>query len=256
MLNKTIIALFHRDVRVAQRELKYFFIRVGLQPLLFTFIFGYVMPRQGIVSRGYSDVLLPGILALSMTLSAMQAVALPLVMDFGFTKEIEDRLLAPIGINGVALEKVAMGMLQGLLAGLVVLPLAWLLMGHNVRLQFARPFLLVGISLLTGWLFAAFGLTLGTIAEPQQIGLVFNVILSPMIFFGCAYYPWAALHVIPWFQKAVLINPLVYASEGYRAALTSELPHMPIWGIFTGLVAFSMFFTFFGLRQFDRRAIE
>ena len=256
MLNKTLMALFHRDVRVAQRELKFFFIRVGLQPLLFTFIFGYVMPRQGIVSRGYSDVLLPGILALSMTLSAMQAVALPLVMDFGFTKEIEDRLLAPIDINGVALEKVAMGMLQGLLAGLVVLPLAWLLMGHNVTLQFARPFLLIGVSLLTGWLFAAFGLTLGTIAEPQQIGLVFNVILSPMIFFGCAYYPWAALHVIPWFQRAVLINPLVYASEGYRAALTSELPHMPLWGIFGGLVGFSLFFTFFGLRQFDRRAID
>src|SRR5437763_10659036 len=98
----TMAALLHRDMRVARREIKSFFLRVGLQPLLFTFIFGYVMPRQGIVAANYTNLLLPGILALSMTLSGMQAVALPLVIDFGWTKEIEDRLLAPISIGGVA----------------------------------------------------------------------------------------------------------------------------------------------------------
>ena len=102
----TMAALLHRDMRVARREIKSFFLRVGLQPLLFTFIFGYVMPRQGIVAPGYTNLLLPGILALSMTLSGMQSVALPLVIEFGWTKEIEDRLLAPISISGTAIEKI------------------------------------------------------------------------------------------------------------------------------------------------------
>src|SRR2546421_12876300 len=121
-MNTTFLALLHRDLRVAQRELKFFFLRVGLQPILFTFIFGYVMPRQGIVRAGYGNLLLPGILALSMTMSGMQAVALPLVIEFGWTKEIEDRLLAPISIRGVAIEKIFMGILQALIARLFVMP--------------------------------------------------------------------------------------------------------------------------------------
>ncbi len=131
----TMLALLHRDMRVARRELKFFFLRVGIQPILFTFIFGYVMPRQGIVQTGYANLLLPGILALSMTLSGMQSVALPLVVEFGWTREIEDRLLAPISIMGVAVEKIIVGIIQAIIAGLFVLPLAWLMMGSHLNLQ-------------------------------------------------------------------------------------------------------------------------
>jgi len=109
---------------------------------------------------------------------------------------------------------------------------------------------------LTSWLFAAFGMVIGTYAEPQQVGLIFQVLLGPMIFFGCTYYPWAALRVIPWFQKLVLINPLVYASEGFRAALTPQQPHMSYWLIFGMLVGFCVLFTYLGLRQFSRRALD
>src|SRR5436305_2536198 len=130
------IALLHRDLHVVRRELPSFLLRVVLNPLLFTFIFGFVMPRMGIIQHGYTDMLLPGILGLSMTLSSMQAVALPLVIDFGWTKEIEDRLLAPISISGVAIEKILVGILQAMIAGLVVLPLAWLLMGVHLSLGF------------------------------------------------------------------------------------------------------------------------
>src|SRR5205085_12283807 len=113
----TMLALLHRDLRVARRELKSFILRVGLQPLLFTFIFGFVMTRLSITSQSYPNHLLRGILALSMTLSGMQAVALLLVMEFGWTREIEARLLAPISINGGALEKSFGGVMQSLSGG-------------------------------------------------------------------------------------------------------------------------------------------
>src|SRR2546426_10427849 len=134
-MTTAMLALLHRDVRVARRELHYFLLRVAIQPLLFTFIFGYVMPRLGIVQRGYTDMLLPGILGLSMTLSGMQAVSLPLVIDFGWSKEIEDRLLAPISIVGVGIEKIVVGVIQAIVAGIVVLPLAWLLMRVQLHLS-------------------------------------------------------------------------------------------------------------------------
>src|SRR6202140_4418808 len=148
----TFIALLHRGLGVARRELPYFLLRVGLQPLLFTFIFGFVMPRLGIIQHGYTEMLLPGILGLSMTLSSMQAVALPLVIDFGWTKEIEDRLLAPISIWAVGIEKILVGIIQSIIAGVIVFPLAGLIMGGSFSLQLAHPVLLVLIAFLASWL--------------------------------------------------------------------------------------------------------
>ena len=255
-MGRTMLALLHRDLRVARSELIYFLLRVGLQPLLFTFIFGYVMPRLGLVRSDYTSMLLPGILSLSMTLSSMQAVALPLVIDFGWTKEIEDRLLAPISITGVAVEKILVGIIQAIIAGAVVFPLAWLMMGTRLALSAPQVFLLLAVSVLASWLFAAFGMVVGTVAAPQQVGLVFNLLLAPMIFFGCAYCPWAALGALPWFQKLVLVNPLVYASEGFRAALTPQIPHMPAWLFLAGLLAFSVGFTYLGLLKFKGRALD
>src|SRR5205807_3138136 len=172
------IALLHRDLHVVRRELPSFLLRVVLNPLLFTFIFGFVMPRMGIIQHGYTDMLLPGILGLSMTLSSMQAVALPLVIEFGWTKEIEDRLLAPIRISGIAIEKLIVGIAQAIVAGLVVLPLAWLLMGVHLSLGLWELVQLVLVAFLSSWLFAAFGMVVGTLVEPQQIGLVFNILRS------------------------------------------------------------------------------
>lgn len=252
----TFIALLHRDLRVVRRELMSFLLRVVLNPLLFTFIFGFVMPRMGIIQHGYTDMLLPGILGLSMTLSSMQAVSLPLVIDFGWSKEIEDRLLAPITIIGVGFEKIVVGVIQAIIAGLVVLPLAWLLMRVHLHLSQTDVVHFVVVALLSSWLFAAFGMVVGTVVAPQQISLLFTVLLAPMIFFGCAYYPWATLHVIPWFQYAVLLNPLVYANEGFRLALTPEMPHMASWMVYLALVSFSFLFTWIGLRNFEKRALD
>src|SRR5207247_10513939 len=101
-----------------------------------------------------------------------------------------------------------------------------------------------------------FGCVCVQIQDPMLIGLGFNLLLGPIIIFGCAYYPWETLKIIPWFQKLVLVNPLVYASEGFRAAVTAQLPHMPLWGVFGGLIGFSVLFTSLGLRNFERRAVD
>ena len=85
------VALLRRDMRVARRELPFFLLRTTLQPLMFVVVFGYLLPRMGFMGRGYTTALLPGVLAISLTFSSIQSVALPMVQDFGWTKEIEDR---------------------------------------------------------------------------------------------------------------------------------------------------------------------
>ncbi len=57
-------------------------------------------------------------------------------------------------------------------------------------------------------------------------------------------------------KYAVLINPLVYASEGMRAALTPSVPHMHVAAILGALVVLIALFTWLGLRSFMKRAIS
>jgi ABC-2 type transport system permease protein len=254
--SRVFMAILLRDITVARRELPYFLVRTALQPILLVVVFGFLLPKMGMIPRGYSTTILPGVLGLSLTLSAIQSVALPMMQDFGFTKEIEDRLLSPVPIYLVAVEKVFSGVLQGIVAALFVLPVARLIMGPIPGLSFGNAPLLVAVTILSGAAFSAMGLYLGTGIAPPQIGLMFTVIVAPMIMFGCTYYPWAGLSHIPMMKWLVLINPLVYVSEGMRAALTPGVPHMPTAAILSALVLLTVFFMWMGLKAFDKRAMS
>ncbi len=254
--SRVFAAILLRDLTVARRELPYFLVRTALQPILFVIVFGYLLPKMGMIPRGYSTTMLPGVVALSLTLSAIQSVSLPMMQDFGFTKEIEDRLLSPVPMQLIAIEKVVAGVLQGIVAALFVLPVARLIMGPIPGLTFGNVPMLLAVTILGGAAFSTIGLYLGAGIAPQQIGLMFSVIVAPMIMFGCTYYPWAGLSHVPVMKWLVLINPLVYVSEGMRAALTPGVPHMPIVSILTALVLLTALFMALGLRAFDKRAMS
>jgi ABC-2 type transport system permease protein len=249
------MALLRRDMRVARRELPFFLLRTTMQPLMFVIVFGYLLPKMGFMGRGYTTALLPGVLAISLTFSSIQSVALPMVQDFGWTKEIEDRLLAPVPIWMVAAEKIVSGVLQGIVSALFVLPVARLIMGPIPNLSFGHFGTVLFITVLGAAAFSSLGLFLGTAIQPQQIGLMFGVILAPMIFFGCAYYPWQGLSAVPVMKYAVLINPLVYVAEGMRAALTPAAPHMPLGVVILALILVTGLFWTLGMRSFMKRAI-
>jgi ABC-2 type transport system permease protein len=91
--------------------------------------------------------------------------------------------------------------------------------------------------------------------DQQHIGLMFSMVLTPMIFFGCTYYPWSALDKFPILQKIVLINPLAYASEGLRASVVPQFPHIPIGYTLLALAFFDGLLLAFGLRQFQKKAV-
>jgi len=252
---KTFLALLGRDARVARRNFIPLLLQTLLQPMLLVFIFGRVMTTSGYMPLQYKSLLLPGIMALSMFLSGIQAVAMPLISEFQFSKEIEDRLLAPIEIEWVAVEKIFSGMIQALVTGLVVLPSAWLVMGKGLDLRLPYPLLFAVLCLLIAFLASAVGLTLGCSIGQTQIGLMFSLVLAPMIFFGCTYYPWSALANFPILQKIVLVNPLVYASEGLRGTLVPQFPHLPILAVLLGLLIFDVVFLLVGLRQFRKKSV-
>ena len=204
-----------------------------MQPFLLMFVFTYVFPKigQGVGGSArarseFTSTLVAGVVGLAIVFQGIQAVALPLVQEFGYSKEIEDRVLAPLPTRLVGVQKIVTGMLQGLRRG-----------GHRVphRRGRARPprstsrstgSVLLTLGPLAGWVAVALGLVLGTKVPPQQVSYLFALVVLPLTFLGAIYYPWQALEPIRWLQILVLVNPLVYMCEGFRAALTTVVPHM------------------------------
>jgi ABC-2 type transport system permease protein len=158
-------------------------------------------------------------------------------------------------IEWLAIEKVVAGMIQAIVAGLVVIPTGWLVMG-GVSFEGASILRFALVAILVAALSATLGLVLGCTIGQQHVGLMFSMVMAPMIFFGCTYYPWAALEKFPILRRVVLINPLVYASEGFRSALVPRSPHLAIYAIIGALIAFDTGFLLLGLRQFRRKAIS
>jgi ABC-2 type transport system permease protein len=253
---KTFLALLARDAHVARRNFVPLLLQTFLQPMMFVFIFGRVMVSSGYMPAAYKSLLLPGIMAISMVFTGVWAVAMPLIAEFQFTREIEDRLLAPIEIYWLAIEKVVFGAMQALLAGLVVIPSAWLLLRPGVELNMRSPLGFVSVTLLVALFSACGGLALGCSINQTHIGLMFSMVLTPMIFFGCAYYPWSALNHFPILQKIVLVNPLVYASEGLRGTLVPQFPHLSMPVVLIALAFFDALLLTAGLRQFHRKAVS
>ena len=252
---KSFFALLSRDIHVARRNLVPLLLQTFLQPMLFVFVFGRVMVRSGFLPPAYKSLLLPGIMAISMVFSGVWSVAMPLIGEFQFTREIEDRLLAPIEISWLAIEKVVFGTMQSLLSGLVVIPAAWLLL-RPVELNLQSPLSFAIVTLLVAMFAACGGLALGCSIDQTHIGLMFSLVLTPMIFFGCTYYPWSALNSFPILQKVVLLNPLVYASEGLRGTLVPQFPHLSIRAVFVALVVFDALLLTLGLRKFRNKAVS
>lgn len=256
MTARIFLALLRRDAVVAKRDVVGIMIRTMLNPLLFTFVFGYLLIRIGMFPLKYATMIIPGIAGLSLTMASIWAVAMPLIADFGFTKEIEDRLLAPVPMEVIAIEKLVAGILQGALTAMVVLPLARLIIGPIPGLTLQHLPLLALMVILSGAVFSALGLFLGTAMQPQHISLMMQVIFAPMIMFGCTYYPWRGLDAFPVLKYLVLINPLVYVSEGLRAAITPSVPHMPVAVILSALVVITLLLLWLGMRGFRKRAVS
>jgi len=232
-----------------------------MQPLLFVFVFAYVFPKigQGVGgaagSAAFSSILVPGVVAIACIFQGIQSVALPLVQDFGYSREIEDRIMAPLPVWGVAVEKVVAGAIQGLIAAAIVFPLALVVPATPVHLD-VRPLLLLTLLPLAALTAASLGLVLGTRVNPRQVPLLFGIVVIPIVFLGATYYPWANLTPIPWLKALVLLNPLVYMSEGMRVSLTPWVPHMAYWAIYGGLIGFIALFLALGIDGFRGRVLS
>jgi ABC-2 type transport system permease protein len=236
---------------------------------LLCFVFLFVFPKIGQSVGGgspdaesvFATVLVAGVVGISIMFQGVQSVALQMSQEFGFTREIEDRVQAPCPIWLVAGEKVVSGAIQGMISAAIVLPIASLVHAKGVQASIHIHWLiLLTIVPLACIAMGSLGLVLGTSFEPRNIGLMFGFIILPITFLGGTYYEWTRLAPVKlgswhWLQTIVLVNPLLYVNEGMRAAFTN-VPHIHLYVIYPVLVGFCAGFLALGLRNFRRRVLS
>lgn len=251
---QAFLAVLRRDLYVTGHDLPAFLAQVILQPLFLLFVFGKVLGSLGYTQNNYAQLLFPGLIALTAVITGMQSLAFPLVAEFGWTMEIEDRLLAPMPTALVAAEKVLFASLRAMTAAVIMIPVGIWVLG-SIPWRWSALGLFVLVVILGSLLGAALGLVIGTSVQPPQINIVFSLIFTPLLFTGCSQYPWPSLSRLEWFQVVTAANPMTYVSEGLRAAMIPSVPHIHAWICIVVLLGSLAVLLAIGLRGFYRRTV-
>ncbi|MDP8975556.1 MAG: ABC transporter permease [Actinomycetota bacterium] len=254
-------ALVRRDLNVLDKNLTEFLISTVVQPLLLIFVLTWLFPTigQGVggdpgAEARFSTLVSAGVVAQTIFFQAIWRVGLPLVRELDVTNELEDRTSAPVPVSLIAVEKVFFGATLALLSALIVFPIAAFVPATPVYLRADWPVLLT-VAPLACLSASALGLTVGTLFRPRSLTYLSSAITLPLAFLGAIFYTWDSLGPVPWLKAAVLLNPLVYMSEGLRAALVTGVPHMPLVAIYAALAGSAVALTALGTNRFRRRVM-
>lgn len=256
------LALFERDLLLLRRSVPALLLRSVFQPLLFVFVFAYVYPRIGVsLTRpgshlNISTVVLPGLTGFALMFCGVYAVGMPLAVDLGVTREIDDRALAPIPTIAIPGVTLLSGAAQAIGAALLV-PL----MIHFVAIQHPdtvgwSPALAVLALIASGFCMAAMGLFVAGLVPIALLPVVLTVLPMPVTFLGAGYYSWASLSVLPALKIAILLNPMTWVSESLRGALTPAVPHMTPAIALLGTSVWAVAMATIGSRAIARRVMS
>jgi ABC-2 type transport system permease protein len=199
------------------------FLRIWVQTLLPTvvtvtlyfIVFGTVLGAKATPpgQMSYTEFMTPGLIMMGMINNAFSNVVSSF---FGskFQKHIEEVIIAPLETHVVMAGFIVGGVVRGLLVGVITLAVAQAFDPHVI----VAPGLCLLLSLLITIFFSLAGLLNAIYAQKfDDISLIPNFILTPMIYLGGVFYN--ASQVTGFLKFLTKINPIYYVIESFRYAL-------------------------------------
>lgn len=256
MISTVFWTMVKRDLVIQLRDKWEFVFRVAMLPFILILTYGYILPRIGLLPESFPTQMFSGMIGMSMLITGIHGTAVPFTMDFNNLREIEDRLLAPVPVHVIAVSKMAVGIIESFIGGMIVLPISLVLMGTslNISITLEKIAVLIPVLVLISIASASLGLLVGTVIKPMQIAAMFPGFLMPIVFLGAIFFSWSALSAVPVIQKIVLVNPLVYVNEALRAILTPEMEHMPLLFSILGILISICIMGYFASKRFVKMA--
>lgn len=250
-----------RDITTTINWLLPFLLQVLILPFSLLFVFGKILPEVGVTQQLYPAIFFPGVVALTIFMASLQGASVALMLDLGENREIDDRLLAPMPLSLLALEKVVFSTMRSLAAAGLTFLLGYIVLGSNYQVRVDDLGLTFTLLLLYALSSASFGLVVGTLLPVDKIYLLFSLIFSAILYTGCVYYTWTSIGTIKPLQIISLFNPLTYAAEGLRSSMVpvqhgQAVSTLPLGVAITGLIASFLISFALGIWLFRRRVIS
>ena len=181
------MAVYCREMLLMQKKigkLGYVFSSV-MFPVIYLFAFGLGLGSRVEVSGGYVPFLAKGIVSLTVMLNAFQQTSLSVSAGRLYFRTFQTVILSPVPALQIAGGIALAGLTRGIMMGGLVYAVAWAAFGVPALSGVA-----VTGMVLSAFCFAAFGIAVGLrIADPDEISLVNNFVITPMIFFCGSFFP-------------------------------------------------------------------
>lgn len=245
--------LIHADLEVLKQSFLDKFIDISIWVILTVVVMGYVMQFFGL-SHDFGPFQLGGVIA-AVGLFELYGNAVEFVSDLEGDRAINYNLTLPIPSWLAIISKASYYAITYLILTLTMLPIGKLSLWNQLDLTIVN-YPKLGLILIAQSVFYACFLMWASsmIANMSKLGTVWSRFIFPMWFMGGFQFSWTALYdAIPALAIINLINPMIYVTEGTRAAMLGQTGYINFWLCILAIIAFSAFYLALGMRNLKRR---
>jgi ABC-2 type transport system permease protein len=190
---------------------------------LYLIIFSYSFQNREVAGYGvpYIDFIVPGLIMMSLIQNSFANTSSSLI-GAKYNGIIIDFLLAPFSYIELTLGFMIGGMVRGLVVGSVTYLVATFFYGGSV----AYPFLALFFAVLVSSIFSLFGIVAGLWAEKfDHVSIFSNFFITPLTFLSGVFYSVKGLPGI--WSEVSLFNPVFYMVDAVRFAFIGQSDMAP-----------------------------
>lgn len=245
--------LLWQELRVFFQEFFANLIDALLLPISEASVAGYILPLMGIAT-GFGSFILVGI-TVSMCLFHCINKAQALVADIEISNSISYQLSLPLPAWLLFIKIGLSFAITSALLNFLTIPLGKLFLGNLFDLSNLSLIKTLIIFITVNIFFGFYGLWIASLVKrAASFSHIWMRFVLPLWMLGGYQYSWYTLkNAYPYFGYITLLNPLVYAFEGVRAATLGQEGSLNFWLCIAMLWLFTATFYWYSLYKFKQR---
>ena len=193
------------------------------------FVTGYLMQSFGLV-QGFGPFQLAGILA-AVGLFELYGNTVALVADLEGNRILSYYLTLPSSVGTVLMSSVFYYLIISMSVCIALLPLGKFILWNQFNLETIALTKLLILMIVINFFWAIFTFVLASyLLTIKKLGLAWCRVIFPLWFLGGFQFSWMAINAVsPMLSYVMLLNPVIYATEGVRAALLGQGEYLSFW---------------------------